>query len=78
MIVSPHPLFSLFTQEIDSETVKSRCDTVFNITLAEMDRVHDERVEDFQMGTKEFLDSQIAYHEKVKRDFTTYHPDIVS
>ncbi|KAF8985808.1 hypothetical protein BGZ46_001776 [Entomortierella lignicola] len=52
-------------EEIDSETVKSRCDTVFNITLAEMDRVHDERVQDFQKGTKEFLDSQIAYHEKM-------------
>ncbi|GJJ76420.1 sorting nexin-9/18/33 [Entomortierella parvispora] len=52
-------------EELDSETVKSRCDTVFNITLAEMDRVHDERVEDFQNGTKEFLDSQIAYHEKM-------------
>lgn len=52
-------------QEIDSETVKSRCDTVFNITLAEMDRAHDERVQDFQKSTKDFLDSQIAYHEKV-------------
>ncbi|KAG0369066.1 hypothetical protein BC939DRAFT_454084 [Gamsiella multidivaricata] len=52
-------------EEIDSETVKSRCDTVFNITLAEMDRVHDERIQDFQKGTKEFLDSQIAYHEKM-------------
>ncbi|KAF9925842.1 hypothetical protein BGZ67_008418 [Mortierella alpina] len=52
-------------EEVDSETVKSRCDTVFNITLAEMDRVHDERVQDFQKGTKEFLDSQIAYHEKM-------------
>ncbi|KAI8363710.1 hypothetical protein B0O80DRAFT_434330 [Mortierella sp. GBAus27b] len=52
-------------EEIDSETVKSRCDTVFNISLAEMDRVHDERVQDFQKGTKDFLDSQIAYHEKM-------------
>ncbi|KAG0343035.1 hypothetical protein BG004_005517 [Podila humilis] len=54
-------------EEIDSETVKSRCDTVFNITLAEMDRVHDERILDFQKGTREFLDSQIAYHEKQAR-----------
>ncbi|KAG0038433.1 ferrochelatase hem15 [Podila clonocystis] len=52
-------------EEIDSETVKSRCDTVFNITLAEMDRAHDERVQDFQRSTKYFLDSQIAYHEKM-------------
>ncbi|KAF9185257.1 hypothetical protein BGZ50_003182 [Haplosporangium sp. Z 11] len=52
-------------EEVDSETVKSRCDTVFNITLAEMDRVHDERVQDFEKGTKDFLDSQIAYHEKM-------------
>lgn len=38
---------------------------MFNITLAEMDRAHDERVQDFQKGTKDFLDAQIAYHEKV-------------
>jgi sorting nexin-9/18/33 len=30
-----------------------------------MNRVHDERVQDFQKGTKDFLDSQIAYHEKM-------------
>ncbi|KAG0338679.1 hypothetical protein BG000_003615 [Podila horticola] len=52
-------------EEIDSETVKSRCDTVFNITMAEMDRAHDERVQDFQKSTGDFLDSQIAYHEKM-------------
>ncbi|KAF9302979.1 ferrochelatase hem15 [Mortierella antarctica] len=52
-------------EEIDSETVKSRCDTVFNITLAEMDRAHDERVQDFQRSTRDFLDSQVAYHEKM-------------
>ncbi|KAF9915431.1 hypothetical protein BX616_006187 [Lobosporangium transversale] len=52
-------------EEIVSETVKSRCDTVFNITLAEMDRAHDERVQDFRKGTKDFLDSEIAYHEKM-------------
>ncbi|KAF9411718.1 ferrochelatase hem15 [Podila epigama] len=30
-----------------------------------MDRAHDERIQDFQNSTKVFLDSQIAYHEKM-------------
>lgn len=65
LITNGSDLFVGQKKEIDSETVKSRCDTVFNITLAEMDRAHDERVQDFQKGTKDFLDAQIAYHEKV-------------
>ncbi|KAF9157287.1 hypothetical protein DFQ26_008900, partial [Actinomortierella ambigua] len=52
-------------EEVDTETVKSRCDTVFNITLAEMDRTHDERVQDFEQATTSFLDAQIAYHEQM-------------
>ncbi|KAG0233717.1 hypothetical protein BGW41_001387 [Actinomortierella wolfii] len=52
-------------EEVDSETVKSRCDTVFNITLAEIDRTHNERVQDFEQATASFLDAQIAYHEQI-------------
>ncbi|CAG8495465.1 13262_t:CDS:2 [Acaulospora colombiana] len=47
------------------EAIRSRCDTVFNVTLAEVNRIHEERVRDFQEGTKQYLDGQIEFHEKV-------------
>jgi len=49
----------------DVELVKSRCDTVFNVTLAEMNRIHDEKVRDFHTQTTDFLEQQIEFHEKV-------------
>nr|CAG8592184.1 9822_t:CDS:10 [Entrophospora candida] len=52
-------------EEVDLETVKSRCDTVFNVTLAEVDRIHEERVQDFREVTRQYLDGQIEFHEKV-------------
>ncbi|CAG8718532.1 14971_t:CDS:10, partial [Funneliformis mosseae] len=51
--------------DIDGETIRSRCDTVFNVTLAEVDRIHEERVQDFQENTKQYLDGQIEYYEKI-------------
>ncbi|CAG8548987.1 31463_t:CDS:10, partial [Racocetra persica] len=53
--------------DVDAETIRSRCDTVFNVTLAEVDRIHDERVQDFQENTKQYLDGQIELYEKVSR-----------
>ena len=50
---------------MDLETISSRCDTVFNVTLAEIDRIHDERVWDFKENTKQYLDGQIEFYEKV-------------
>ncbi|RIA99387.1 hypothetical protein C1645_747570 [Glomus cerebriforme] len=52
-------------EDVDIETIRSRCDTVFNVTLAEVDRIHDERVKDFQENTKQYLDGQIEVHEKI-------------
>jgi sorting nexin-9/18/33 len=55
----------LLYKDVDIETVRSRCDTVFNVTLAEVDRIHDERVQDFQENAKQYLDGQIEVYEKV-------------
>ncbi|EPQ26497.1 uncharacterized protein PFL1_05819 [Pseudozyma flocculosa PF-1] len=49
----------------ESERIASRCETVLNVTLAEMDRVHDERVEDLHSIGKRFLDSQIDVYEDI-------------
>lgn len=54
--------------ESDVEMVKSRCDTVFNVTLAEMNRIHDEKVRDFHTQSTDFLEQQIEFHEKVLED----------
>ncbi|GBB92078.1 hypothetical protein RclHR1_01960028 [Rhizophagus clarus] len=51
--------------DVDIETIRSRCDTVFNVTLAEVDRIHDERVQDFRENTKQYLDGQIEVYEKI-------------
>ncbi|CAG8681807.1 11391_t:CDS:10, partial [Acaulospora morrowiae] len=53
------------SEDLQIETIRSRCDTVFNVTLAEVNRIHDERVRDFQGSTKQYLDGQIEFHEKV-------------
>ncbi|CAG8590116.1 2465_t:CDS:10 [Ambispora leptoticha] len=53
------------TENPDSEEIRSRCETVFNVTLAEVDRIHDERVTDFKDITKKFLDGQIELYEKI-------------
>ncbi|CAG8578682.1 8825_t:CDS:10 [Paraglomus brasilianum] len=52
-------------ENVDLETISSRCDTVFNVTLAEIDRIHDERVWDFKENTKQYLDGQIEFYEKI-------------
>ncbi|KAN0060690.1 hypothetical protein ACQY0O_007348 [Thecaphora frezii] len=49
----------------EAERIASRCETVVNVTLAEMDRVHDERVEDLHSIGKHFLDSQIEVYESI-------------
>ncbi|CAG8436082.1 754_t:CDS:10 [Ambispora gerdemannii] len=53
------------TENPDSEEIRSRCETVFNVTLAEVDRIHDERVTDFKDITKKFLDGQIELYGKI-------------
>ncbi|KAF9494964.1 hypothetical protein BDN71DRAFT_1470800 [Pleurotus eryngii] len=51
----------------EDEDMASRCETVLNTTMAEMDTYHTQKVEDFSTLTKEHLDGEIAFHEQVSR-----------
>lgn len=42
-----------------------RCETVLNVTMAEMDRAHRERVEDWTAMGRNYLDSQVDFYEGV-------------
>ncbi|KAJ9050182.1 hypothetical protein DSO57_1016851 [Entomophthora muscae] len=53
---------------VDIESVRSRCDTVFNVALAEINRIHDEKVQDFHTQSIDFLEQQIEFHQKVIDD----------
>jgi hypothetical protein len=48
------------------EEVASRCETVLNTTMAEMDIYHTQKVEDFASLAKEHLDGEIEFYEQVK------------
>ena len=50
----------------EDEDTASRCETVLNTTMAEMDTYHTQKVEDFQELTKEHLDGEIALYEQVR------------
>ena len=52
----------------------SRCETVLNTTMAEMDTYHTQKLEDFQHLTKEHLDGEIALYEQVHTGFFTRTP----
>ena len=43
----------------------ARCETVLNTTMAEFETYHDQKVEDFQTLTTEYLDGEIALYEQV-------------
>jgi sorting nexin-9/18/33 len=43
----------------------ARCETVLNITMAEMDTYHDHKGEEFSTIVKEHLDGEIAFYEQV-------------
>ncbi|KAI0337995.1 hypothetical protein BDW22DRAFT_1338600 [Trametopsis cervina] len=49
----------------DNEELIARCETVLNTTMAEFDTYHDQKIEDFQTLTTDFLDSEIALHEQL-------------
>ncbi|KAK4693447.1 hypothetical protein P7C70_g8922, partial [Phenoliferia sp. Uapishka_3] len=58
------------TDEGDPETTVhedavSRCETVLNITSAELERAHGERAEDLRTMAECYLDGEIAFHEQV-------------
>ncbi|KAI0628557.1 PX-domain-containing protein [Trametes polyzona] len=49
----------------EDEEMAARCETVLNITMAEMDTYHTQKVEDFQEIAKDHLDGEIAFYEQV-------------
>lgn len=50
--------------EIDEEAV-GRCETVLNVTSAEIERANRERLEDLQAISQGYLEMQIELHERV-------------
>lgn len=48
-----------------NEAEISRCETVLNATLAEMDHHHSTKLHDFRQITTAYLDGEIAHHRSV-------------
>lgn len=48
----------------DDEVV-SRCETILNTTMAEMEAYHTQKIEDFRAITTEHLDGEIAFYEQI-------------
>ncbi|KAI0641330.1 hypothetical protein C8Q79DRAFT_1077719 [Trametes meyenii] len=48
----------------EDEEMAARCETVLNVTMAEMDTYHTQKTEDFQELAKEHLDGEIAFYEQ--------------
>lgn len=44
----------------------SRCETVLNTTMAEMETYHTQKIEDFSTLTKEHLDGEIQLYQQVR------------
>lgn len=44
-----------------------RCETVLNVTMAEVDTYHSQKVEDLKSITVDHLDGEIAFYEQVLR-----------
>lgn len=47
------------------EPLASRCETVLNTTMAEMDVYHEQKIEDIKMLVGDYLDGEIALYEQV-------------
>ncbi len=47
------------------DEVVARCETVMSTTMAEFDLYHDQKREDFEKVTKDYLDGEIQFYEKV-------------
>lgn len=66
--------------DISQELVKAqehedeiaRCETIVNITSAELERVHKEKLEDFKWAAEEYLRTQIEFHERVSFFFSSF------
>src|SRR6267154_6907067 len=65
-LTSPHPELSLLpSRKQPNEEVASRCETVLNTTMAEIETYHTQKVEDFSSLAKEHLDDEIEFYEQV-------------
>jgi len=51
------------------EEVVGRCETVLNVTMAEMDAYHSQKVDDLKFIAVDHLDGEIAFYEQVFRFF---------
>lgn len=49
----------------EAEKQAARCETVINVTLSEMDRLHDERVEDYHALGRSLLDGEIELYQSI-------------
>jgi sorting nexin-9/18/33 len=52
-------------EDYDAARTKARCETVFNVALAEADRFHQEKNADFKGYATRLLDNEIAFHERI-------------
>ena len=50
---------------LQDEPIASRCETVLNTTMAEMDVYHEQKIEDIKMLVGDYLDGEIALYEQV-------------
>ena len=55
----------LSSRKQPNEEVASRCETVLNTTMAEIETYHTQKVEDFASLAKEHLDGEIEFYEQV-------------
>ena len=44
----------------------ARCETVLNVTMAEIDTYHKQKLDDFRNFAKDFLDEEISLCERVR------------
>ncbi|KAF9225836.1 hypothetical protein BS17DRAFT_794683 [Gyrodon lividus] len=51
--------------DTSNEDVATRCETVLNVTMSEIDTYHTQKVEDFTTLTKDHLDGEIALYEQI-------------
>ncbi|KIY47422.1 hypothetical protein FISHEDRAFT_45363 [Fistulina hepatica ATCC 64428] len=53
------------SDENPNDEIAGRCETALNVTMAEMDTYHNQKVEDFEAFAKDHLDGEIAFYEQV-------------
>ena len=53
-----------YSLQVDEPTA-SRCETVLNTTMAEMDVYHEQKIEDMRTVVGDYLDGEIILYEQV-------------